>query len=64
MFFALQKLADLSLSWPMEVFLNGFMCAGIAAWLSGDALFVAIYETGKTGPIAAGGGKQSVHRNR
>ncbi|MGH9814990.1 MAG: hypothetical protein ACRD6I_02835 [Candidatus Acidiferrales bacterium] len=31
-----------SLSWPMETFLSGFMTAGVAAWISGKALFAAI----------------------
>ena len=31
----------LSLSWPMEVFVMGFIVAGVAAWISGRALFAA-----------------------
>ncbi len=30
-----------SLSWPMVVFLSGFMVAGVAAWISGRALLAA-----------------------
>ena len=29
-----------SLSWPMVVFLSGFMVAGVAAWISGKALLL------------------------
>lgn len=42
MFFVLQALLGLDLIWPVEVFLNGFMCAGVAAWISGRALFSAL----------------------
>ena len=31
----------LSLSWPMEVFVMGFIAAGVAAWISGRALLAA-----------------------
>jgi hypothetical protein len=31
-------------SWPLEVFLNGFIIAGVAAWISGKALFAALPE--------------------
>ena len=31
-------------SWPLEVFLNGFIVAGVAAWISGKALFAAFSE--------------------
>ena len=41
-FFGLQGLLQLSLSWPMEVFLNGVVCAGTAAWVSGKAFFAAL----------------------
>jgi hypothetical protein len=41
-FFVLQALLGLELIWPVEVFLNGFMCAGVAAWVSGRALFSAL----------------------
>lgn len=34
-----------SRSWPMETFLSGFMVAGVAAWISGKALFAAIPES-------------------
>lgn len=36
--------SGLSLSWPIETFLSGFMVAGVAAWISGKALFGAIQE--------------------
>ncbi len=42
MFFCLQGLLGLELVWPVEVFLNGAMCAGVAAWVSGRALFSAL----------------------
>ena len=38
-FFVLQALLGLEIIWPVEVFLNGFLCAGVAAWMSGGALF-------------------------
>lgn len=31
-------------SWPLEVFLNGLIVAGVAAWVSGRALFAALSE--------------------
>jgi hypothetical protein len=42
MFFVLQALLGLEIVWPVEVFLNGVMCAGVAAWVSGGALFSAL----------------------
>jgi hypothetical protein len=42
MFFVLQGLLGLEIVWPVEVFLNGVMCAGVAAWVSGGALFSAL----------------------
>jgi hypothetical protein len=42
MFFVLQALLGLEIVWPVEVFLNGLMCAGVAAWVSGGALFSAL----------------------
>jgi len=42
MFFVLPALLGLELIWPVEAFLNGFMCAGGAAWMSGGALFSAV----------------------
>jgi hypothetical protein len=32
MFFVLQGVLGLTVVWPVEVFLNGMMCAGVAAW--------------------------------
>jgi len=32
----------LKLSWPMEVFINGFLVAGVASWISGKAFFSAL----------------------
>ncbi|HEX7070169.1 MAG TPA: hypothetical protein VF190_05165 [Rhodothermales bacterium] len=32
-------------SWPLEVFLSGFIIGGVAAWISGRALFAALPET-------------------
>ena len=29
----------IGLSWPLEVFINGFLVGGVAAWISGKALF-------------------------
>ena len=46
-FFGLQVLLQLSLSWPMEVFVNGVVCAGFAAWVSGKAFFAALSGAGK-----------------
>ena len=43
-----------SLSWPMEVFLSGFMVAGVAAWISGKALFAALSEWPDSGHGKAG----------
>ncbi len=40
LFMSLEGLG-LSPSWPMEVFLTGFVVAGVAAWISGRALFAA-----------------------
>ena len=40
-----------SLSWPMVVFLSGFMVAGVAAWISGKALFAGGFApSGSFGP--------------
>jgi hypothetical protein len=44
-FYGLQVLLQLSLSWPTEVFVNGFVCAGFAAWVSGRALLAALSGT-------------------
>lgn len=44
MFFVLQAVLGLELIWPVEVFLNGFMCAGVAAWISGRQLFSALTQ--------------------
>jgi len=33
-----------ALSWPMEIFLSGFVVAGVAAWISGKALFAVLSE--------------------
>ena len=38
---SLETLA-ITLSWPLEVFLNGAVIAGVAAWISGGALFSAL----------------------
>jgi hypothetical protein len=46
-FFGLQVLLQLSLSWPMEVFVNGMVCAGSAAWVSGNAFFTVLSEEGE-----------------
>ena len=43
--------AELALSWPIEVFLMGFVVAGVAALVSGRALFAAI----SPGAVAAEG---------
>ncbi len=48
LFMSLEGLG-LSLSWPMELFLSGFMVAGVAAWISGKALFAAISEESDPG---------------
>jgi hypothetical protein len=32
------------ISWPVEAFLSGFMVGGVAAWISGKALFAALPE--------------------
>jgi hypothetical protein len=50
MFFVLQALLGLEIVWPAEVFLNGVMCAGVAAWVSGGALFSALMR--ESFPIA------------
>ena len=42
MFFVLQGLLGLEIVWPVEVFLNGLVRAGVAAWVSGGALFSAL----------------------
>lgn len=43
LFMSLEGLGVL-ISWPIETFLSGFMVAGVAAWISGKALFAAISE--------------------
>jgi hypothetical protein len=43
LFMSLEGLG-VSISWPIETFLSGFMVAGLAAWISGKALFAAISE--------------------
>jgi len=43
LFMALEGLG-IVISWPTEVFLSGFMVAGVAAWISGKVLFVALLE--------------------
>jgi pimeloyl-ACP methyl ester carboxylesterase len=43
LFISLDKLG-VSISWPAEAFLNGFMVAGVAASISGKALFAALAE--------------------
>jgi len=48
LFMSLEELG-VSLSWPMELFLSGFMVAGVAAWISGKALFAAISEESDPG---------------
>jgi hypothetical protein len=30
-------------SWPLEVFLNGFIVAGVAAWISANAFFGSLF---------------------
>lgn len=40
----LLEASGLTPSWPLEVFLNGFIIAGVAAWISGKALFAAFSE--------------------
>jgi len=36
--------SGLAPSWPLEVFLNGLIIGGVAAWISGKALFAALPE--------------------
>jgi hypothetical protein len=43
LFMSLEALG-VSLSWPVVVFLIGLMAAGVAAWISGKALFAALLE--------------------
>lgn len=55
LFMSLEGLG-VSLSWPTEVFLSGFMIVGVATWISGKALFAALLEwpdpgQGKEGAI-------------
>jgi hypothetical protein len=38
-----------SISWPVEAFLSGFMVAGVAAWISGKALFAVLLQRPTTG---------------
>ena len=45
MFFVLQGILELTLSWPVEAFLNGVMCAGFAALVSGNELFSSLKTT-------------------
>jgi hypothetical protein len=42
MFLLLQGPLGMSIPWSIEVFLQGVMCAGVAAWISGNALFAAL----------------------
>lgn len=53
LFMSLEGLG-VSLSWPTEVFLNGFIVAGVAAWISGKALFAALSEWPDSGHGKAG----------
>lgn len=41
-FILLEKVLGLSLSWPVELGLNGFVVAGVAALISGRALFAVL----------------------
>jgi hypothetical protein len=43
LFISLEGLG-VTISWPVEVFLTGLMVAGVAAWISGKALFAALPE--------------------
>lgn len=43
-----------SLSWPTQTFLSGFMIIGVAAWISGKALFAALPEGTDTGHVIEG----------
>jgi hypothetical protein len=48
MFFLLQVPLGMSIPWSIEVFLHGVMCAGVAAWISGNALFTALAKEAST----------------
>lgn len=43
LFVSLESLGA-SISWPLEAFLSGFTVGGVAAWISGKALFAALSE--------------------
>ena len=48
LFMSLEGLG-VSISWPVETFLSGLMVGGVAAWISGKALFAALLERPVTG---------------
>ena len=48
LFILLQGVLGLSLSWPLELALNGLVVAGVAALISGKALFVALSSSWPT----------------
>ncbi len=53
LFISLEGLG-VSLSWPPEILLSGFMVAGVAAWISGKALFAALSERPDPGHVSEG----------
>ena len=48
LFMSLEALG-LSLNWPTETFLSGFMVGLVATWISGKALFAALSADQRTG---------------
>jgi hypothetical protein len=54
LFMSLEGLG-VSISWPVETFLSGFVVGGVAAWISGKALFAAIPEWPGSGHGKEGG---------
>ena len=45
----------IALSWPMEIFVNGVVCAGVAAAISGGALFAAVAQEPVSAPFPRNG---------
>ena len=41
-FFLVEGLLDIAVNWPVQLFLSGFIVAGVAALMSGKALFNAL----------------------
>ncbi len=50
LFFMSLEGLHLSISWPLEVFFSGFSVAGVAALISGKALFATILDGSSTRP--------------